>query len=129
MDDHNIPQIPRTGSDVGWYRFSARPGQGGNVVFVGHINWDRAPAVFGSLDEVKRGDAIRLVANDGTEYVYEVSANFLVDPNDPKSLKVMAPTKTDTVTLITCGGKWTTDSSNPLGGSYDRRRIVQAHPA
>ena len=53
-------------------------------------------------------------------------ANFDVDPLDPESLKVMAPTPTDTITLITCGGTWIPDPSARFGGDYTTRTIVQA---
>jgi hypothetical protein len=30
------------------------------------------------------------------------------------------------ITLITCGGVWTPDPNDPLGGNYDHRQFVRA---
>ncbi len=129
LDENGVPEVPvadDAGVVVAWYDFSSRPGAGSNAVFAGHITWDRAPAVFANLDDLQAGDVIRLVSDDGREYTYEVSANFAVDPYDTDSLEVMAPTETDTVTLITCGGTWIPDPSQRFGGDYTTRTIVQA---
>lgn len=126
LDDGGIPQVPLNGQDVAWYNFSSKPGGGSNAVFAGHINWAGAQGVFGRLGQLQSGDSIRLISKDGREYAYEVFGNFPVDPADPASLKVMAPTETDTITLITCGGTWIPDASERFGGNYTNRTIVQA---
>jgi LPXTG-site transpeptidase (sortase) family protein len=126
LDANSYPQVPNNGQDIAWYSdFSSKPGDGRNAVFAGHINWAQAPGVFSELDEVQAGDLVRLVSKDGREYVYEAFAVFPVDPEDPASLKVMAPTPTDTITLITCGGTWIPDPSEQFGGNYTTRTIVQ----
>ncbi len=129
LDENGVPEVPvadDAGEVVAWYDFSSKPGAGSNAVFAGHITWSRAPAVFANLYDLEAGDVIRLVSDDGREYTYEVFANFDVDPYDTESLKVMAPTETDTVTLITCGGTWIPDPSEQFGGDYTTRTIVQA---
>lgn len=126
LDENGIPRVPFNGQDIAWYNFSSPPGAGSNAVFAGHINWEGAPGVFAGLDDLQAGDTVRLISEDGSEYAYEVFANFPVDPYDDDSLKVMDPTPTDTVTLITCGGSWIPDPSERFGGSYTNRMIVQA---
>ena len=126
MDGDGVPQVPLNGQDVAWYDFAAKPGEGSNTVLAGHINWARSPAVFFDLDDLQPGEVLRLIRDEGDEFVYEVIDNFSVDPTDPESLKVMAPTEEDTVTLITCGGSWIPDPSEQLGGSYDERTVIQA---
>ena len=129
LDADGVPEVPLAedaSEVVAWYDFSSKPGAGSNAVFAGHINWNRAPAVFANLSDLQAGDVVRLVSDDGREYKYEVFANFAVDPYDTESLKVMAPTETDTVTLITCGGTWIPDASEQFGGDYTTRTIVQA---
>jgi LPXTG-site transpeptidase (sortase) family protein len=126
LDDQGIPHVPLNGQDVAWYSFSSPPGAGCNAVFAGHINWGGAAGVFGDLDELQPGDTVRLISGDGRESAYEVFTNFAVDPYEDDSLKVMDPTPTDTVTLITCGGTWIPDASERFGGSYTNRIIVQA---
>lgn len=126
LEGNGIPQVPLNGEDVAWYDFSSRPGEGRNAVFAGHYTWSKAGAVFWRLNEVKEGDTIRLVSLEGREFVYRVFASFGVDPDDPESLKVMAPSDRDIVTLITCGGRWLPNPSEPFGGDYSERTIVQA---
>ncbi len=129
LDADGVPEVPvaeDAAEVVAWYDFSSKPGDGSNAVFAGHITWSQAPAVFANLDDLEAGDVVRLVSDDGREYTYEVFANFAVDPYDTESLKVMAPTETDTITLITCGGTWIPDPSEQFGGDYTTRTIVQA---
>jgi len=126
LDRSGVPQVPLNGKDVAWYTFSAKPGAGSNAVFAGHVNWAGAVGAFGKIDRLDDGDTIRLIADDGREFRYEVFANYYVDPSDPESLKVMAPTPTDTITLITCSGTWIPDRSDRFGGEYTNRTIVQA---
>ena len=129
LDENGVPEVPvadDAGEVVAWYDFSSKPGGGSNAVFAAHVTWNRAPAVFSDLNNLQAGDVVRLVSDDGTEYTYEVFANFDVDPYDTESLKVMAPTETDTVTLITCGGTWIPDPSEQFGGDYTTRTSVQA---
>ncbi len=132
LDENSVPQVPDwtnssdAGKVVSWYDFSAKPGQGSNAVFAGHVTWNRAPAVFWQLKDVKPGDTIKLVTEEGKELVYEVFASFAVDPNDPNSVRVMDPADQDIITLITCGGTWLPNPSEPFGGNYTHRTIVQA---
>ncbi len=126
LESGGIPQVPLNGGDVAWYDFSATPGSGSNAVFAGHVNWNRAPAVFGQISKLQAGDTVKLVSLDGRELVYEVYKNYAVDPADPESLKVMAPSSEDIVTLITCGGTWIPNPSERFGGDYTNRTIVQA---
>ena len=126
LDPDGVPQVPLNGQDVAWYNFSRKPGTGSNAVFAGHVNWAGALGAFGKIDELENGDTVRLTDDNGREFTYEVFANYDVDPSDPESLKVMAPTPTDTITLITCGGTWIPDPSARFGGDYTTRTIVQA---
>ena len=126
MSAEGVPFVPLNGQDVAWYNFSALPGAGSNAVFAGHVNWQQAPGAFSSIDALQAGDDVRLVSDDGREYLYEVFENFYVDPNDPESLKVMSGTDTDQITLITCGGTWVPDASEQFGGEYTNRTIVKA---
>ncbi len=126
LDPRNVPQVPNDGFKVAWYDFSAEPGTGGNAVLSGHVRWAGDPGVFADLDDLEEGDVIRLRWTDGQETVFEVTANRLLDADDPELLRAMAPTAEDSITLITCGGTWVTDSNNPLGGDFTKRVVVRA---
>jgi len=126
LDPRRIPQVPGDGEKVAWYEFSATPGTGGNAVLAGHVRWGGDPGVFAQLDELEEGDVIRLLWGTGKESVYRVSTNRLARAADPRTVQLMAPTETDILTLFTCGGDWVTDSTNPLGGDFTERVVVQA---
>lgn len=125
LDSQNVPEVPLNGYDVAWYNFSARPGVGSNAVFAGHVTWN-GQAVFYNLDSVAVGDDIVLNGENGAQLRYKVVETYLVDPNDPASLQVMAPTTSDMVTIITCGGTFFYTDDPVFGGDYTDRRIIRA---
>jgi LPXTG-site transpeptidase (sortase) family protein len=128
LDENRVPIVP-TGPDaaevVAWYDFSARPGTGSNAVFAGHVTWN-GDAVFRRLENLQSGDIVRLRDDRGTEISYRVISNVSVDPNDPESVKVMYPTETDQLTLITCGGEFFETDDPISGGDYTQRVVVKA---
>ncbi len=119
-----IPEVPRNGQEVAWYNWSSEPGTGSNAVLAGHVTWGGA-AVFYNLEQLSGGDQILLRSADGVELSYTVEENFLIDPNDPSSLELMAPTNDDTITVITCGGVYS-PTGGQFGGWYSERRVVRA---
>jgi len=130
LDSKRYPEVPDSGMDVAWYTFSAPPGLGGNAVFSGHVDWyywgQPGEGVFYHLRELEIGDEITVSLEDGNQVSYRVTGNVAVDYDDPDVLKVMDPTSKDVLTLITCGGTWARDYSNPNGGNYSHRVVVRA---
>jgi LPXTG-site transpeptidase (sortase) family protein len=128
LDENRVPLVP-TGPDaaevVAWYDFSARPGTGSNAVFAGHVTWN-GDAVFRNLNTLQTGDIVRLRDDRGAEMAYRVVSNVAVDPSDPESLKVMSPTETEQVTIITCGGEYFQTDDPVAGGDYTHRVIIKA---
>ena len=125
VDANRVPEVPLNASDVAWYNFSAQPGTGSNAVFAGHVTWS-GQAVFYNLKDIQVGDHIMLRGDDGTQIDYVVSDSFMVDPNDPNALSVMAPTGNDVITLITCDGSFFYTGDPVFNGDYTHRRIVRA---
>jgi LPXTG-site transpeptidase (sortase) family protein len=130
LDAGNYPEVPNTGDEVAWYNFSAPPGRGSNAVFSGHVDWyywgNPAEGVFYHLRELEIGDEITLDRVDGSQFRYRVTGNVATAYDDPNVVDVMDPTSKDVITLITCGGTWQKDYSNPIGGNYSHRVIVRA---
>ncbi len=85
----------------------------GNVAFAAHRD-----GLFRKLEHVRIGDLVHVVTIRG-EFQYRVTKTHIVEPND---LSVLKPTKTPTVTLITC---------YPFSfvGNAPRRFVVQAEMA
>lgn len=105
---------------VAWYGFTAKPGQGGNAVFSGHVDYIRhGPAVFWDLRKLEPGDAIEVRLADGTRLEYAVTASRLYPLDQVPMGDVLAPTSTESVTIITCGGTFG-------GGQYSHRLVLRA---
>ena len=130
LDANNYPEVPNAGDEVAWYDFSAPPGHGSNAVFSGHVDWYYwgmpVEGVFYRLRELQIGDQITLDLEDGSRLQYSVTGNVATAYDDPSVVDVMDPTSKDVLTLITCGGTWQKDYSNPNGGNYSHRVIVRA---
>ena len=130
LDAEYYPEVPNSGAEVAWYTFSAPPGRGSNAVLSGHVDWYYwgmpVEGVFYHLRELQIGDEITLDLEDGSRLRYRVTGNVATAYDDPNVVDVMDPTSKDVVTLITCGGTWQRDYSNPNGGNYSHRVIVRA---
>lgn len=120
VDADNVMQTPSLPTSVGWYDFSAHPGEAGNIVFAGHVDYhDYGKAVFWYLDQLQPGDTIDVYTDRGTIVTYRVTDIGSIDANaDAQS--VIAPTSTPTITLITCEGHF-----DPSTRHYDRRLVVK----
>jgi LPXTG-site transpeptidase (sortase) family protein len=115
-------QAPTGPQVVSWYKETARPGETGNVVLAGHLNyWGVPEGVFFDLKNVEEGDVITLHDIDGAAYQYAVTSVEQV-ASDVVASEVLAPVEgQETLTLITCGGEWDSEVSE-----YDERTIVKA---
>ena len=52
--------------DVAWFNQGPLPGQPGNALLNGHVDWWTGSAVFARLAELRPGDAVVVVRADGT---------------------------------------------------------------
>lgn len=98
---------------VGHLVGSAYPGQGGNVILVGHnynqvdYGWE---GVFVDIKTLQPGDRIMIRGEDGREYTYVVQQVKQVPWRSQnakeleKHLKFLGPVKSERLTLVTCGG-------------------------
>jgi len=122
LDQNNVMESPDNASDVAWYDFSARPGAGSNAVFSGHVDYvNVGPAVFWRLKELQSGDRIEIRYADGVTLSYGVTAVNTFDAATAPIDRIVAPTPTDSITLITCAGTF-----DPATRQYDKRLIVKA---
>lgn len=117
-DDMATPQKP---ADVGWYSPGIAPGQAGDAVIDGHLDWYGVPkAVFYYLSELQPGDQVDVVSQGGVELAFRVTDSALVGRTaHPAGL--FATGGTPRLTLITCAGDW-----NPTVGEYGERLLVDA---
>lgn len=109
--------------DVAWYDLGPRPGEAGNAILNGHVDWWTGDAVFTHLGRLHAGDLITVVRADGTSVGFKVSALTTVDAN-ARLASLFTSYGPATLTLITCTGVW-----NPATQSDTRRLLVTAQLA
>jgi sortase A len=114
-------EAPPTPDVVGWYRMSARPGQPGNSVMSGHVDWGHNTAVFWSLRQLVQGDEIQVRGLDGNVHTYAVEWNQVFPWQTAPVDRLVGPTEDSVLTLITCDGIYDTRSRE-----YSERRVVRA---
>lgn len=120
LDANRNMDIPKNFRDVAWYRLGPAPGQPGNALINGHVNWWTGDAVFTRLAQVRVGDEITVVRADGGTVRFTVTGKTIVDAN-ARIASLFEPSSVATLTLITCSGVW-----NPLTQSNTQRLLVSA---
>lgn len=78
---------------------SARPGEAGNIILYGHNRRE----ILGNIRALKGGEKITLTTSDGVKHEYLVKSVHEVEPDQ---LELLAPSKTEVLTLYTCSGFW-----------------------
>jgi LPXTG-site transpeptidase (sortase) family protein len=106
--------------DVAWYNLGPRPGDPGNAIVNGHVSWWTGDAVFTRLSRLRAGDLVQVRRSDGQLVTFKVTGKKTVDAN-ARIASLFAPSKTATLTLITCTGAW-----NPLTQTDTQRLLVSA---
>jgi len=116
----NTMDVPRNVQDVGWYAPGVRPGQPGDAVIDGHLDWYTGPAVFVNLARLQVGDRVVIVLSDGSALAFRVTrlASYPVDRPPADLFSRDGPPR---LSLITCSGAWD-------GHEYQRRLVVDAEP-
>lgn len=89
----------------GHYPGTAMPGQKGNFAVAGHRTTYGAP--FFNLDQLRKGDEVRVTRRDGKKFVYRVHTQQIVAPGDTWVIE-SDPLKRGkkTLTLTTCNPRF-----------------------
>ena len=110
-----------------WYNGSVRPGEPGDAVIDGHVDWygpagsnHDIPAVFANLAKLKVGATITIAGDDGISRNFVVSA-LIILPYPQQPPQTYATSGPPMVTLITCIGVYVN-----VGEGMDHRLYVQA---
>lgn len=106
-DGQDSPQWKVAEYAVGHHAGSANPGQVGNMVMSGHVDWKGE--VFKNLYMVKRGDQV-YVSTPNRQYLYIIQKAIIVPEDGPgvtddqrrANAHYMDPTPDQTLTMITC---------------------------
>jgi LPXTG-site transpeptidase (sortase) family protein len=120
LDSHRNLATASDFHDVAWYNLGPAPGQPGNAVINGHVNWWTGDAVFTHLGQIRVGDQVEIIRADGMSVWFTVTAKRMV-PANSRIATLFAPSAGSTLTLITCAGIW-----NPFTQSDTQRLLVSA---
>ncbi|MGC4108110.1 MAG: sortase [Thermomicrobiales bacterium] len=113
---------------VSWYQETAKAGDTKdyrNMVVSGHVDyWGVGPSVFQSVADLTKGAQIYVTGENGDVFTYVVDTVEMVDASPTQEVlqKIVGPSDTPTLTIITCGGDFN-------GTEYLNRMIVKAHLA
>lgn len=116
--------VPDNVRDVGWYEYGPSPGQSGSAVLAAHVDLaSQGPGVFFRLKEMEPGDVVVISFDDGSEESFEVRARQTYDKDELPLDVVFSRDGPPVLTLITCGGGFSSSSR-----SYDSNVVVYAAP-
>ena len=101
--------VPADYHDVAWYAPGVIPGDAGDAVISGHLDWvvngKLTPAVFTHLGSLEKGDKLEIVGMDGKTLDFAVDDSRLLAYNaSPARAGLFASGGPARVTLITCAG-------------------------
>src|SRR5690242_20464885 len=72
LDANRNLATPTDFHDVAWYDLGPRPGEPGNAILNGHVDWWTGAAVFTDLSRLRVGDTIEVVRADGQAVDFKV---------------------------------------------------------
>lgn len=114
--------IPKDPMDAAWFSPGPRPGEMGNAVIDGHLNWYQgATGVFAKLRSVKPGDRIMVVDESRKEVAFVVR-DIRTYAAGADATDVFRSTDDGShLILITCDGAWDAHAKQ-----YSKRLVVFA---
>lgn len=122
-------QAPVSIFDVGWYRTSGKPGQGGVLLLDGHNGGPTKEGVFKHLPELAVGDIITIERGDGKFFRYIVAENEEVPLNEADSMmnRMFTPISAgkEGLSIITCTGEWSQVRRTYLSRQFLRATLVE----
>lgn len=114
--------VPRDPLNAGWYDLGVRPGEEGNAVIDGHVNWYYgATGVFQNLRNVHEGDSILVEDDLGSFTTFIVREVRTYDAAADASDIFNSTDHKAHLNLITCEGAW-----NKATKQYSERLVVFA---
>lgn len=118
-------EVPADPKRVGWYRFSPAPGgRAGSSVIVGHVDSRRRGlGVLVALNDVRRGDVVRVSRSVGRAVAYRVVSRRTVAKDGLGAAGAFRVDGPAALTLITCTGPYVAGS-----GGYQNNLVVTAEP-
>jgi LPXTG-site transpeptidase (sortase) family protein len=122
VDENSQLDVP-SADKVGWYRYSAIPGESGASVLAAHVDYAGAEGAFFRLGQLGMGDTLEVEMADGASQLYQVAGVYQYDKTDLPAEELFRKDGSPVLQLITCGGTF-----NPKKHSYEANVVVTAVP-
>ena len=111
---------PEDPANVAWFNLGPRPGEVGNSVIDGHLDWyNGAVTAFENLSKLQKGDKLYVVDETGAATTFVVRGFGTFDQNQDATSVFRSVDGKAHLNLITCEGVW-----NEAQQSYSSRLIV-----
>ncbi len=120
MDAQGRMATPSQADHVAWYSPGPAPGDPGDAVIDGHLDWTRGPAVFWRLSSLHAGDQVTVLRGDGSQARFTVDASATL-PFDAQPAGLFTRDGPPSLSLVTCSGAW-----DRQRGTYRDRLVVHA---
>ena len=120
LDAQGNMDVPRDPYNTAWYEPGPRPGQRGNAVVAGHINYRGiGDVVFAQLSTMQPGQQIFVTGDNGVRHRFVVTSVEIFFTNQAPLERIFGASSTANLNLISCIGDF-----DPGSASYDRRVVV-----
>lgn len=96
--------VPKDPNQVAWYRLGPRPGERGNAVVAGHVDWGGKLAAFWGLSRLKAGDTVEVTGTDDRKYEFTIQWVRWYEATQAPVEEIFGQVGDPEITLITCGG-------------------------
>lgn len=120
-------QVPRDPAQAGWFTPAPPPGMPGVSVIAGHVTWDRVPAVFFRLGDLRAGDKVLVERADRVTAVFKVDRIGQFAKDSFPTEQVYRQVDDAELRLITCGGRYDEATHSYLSNVIVWARMVSYH--
>lgn len=120
VDAQGNMDVPKLPEDVAWYSKGPFPGDPGDAVMAGHLDWTNGPAVFAHLSQLKPGDEITVQRPNGASVHFKVTSTK-VYPSSAHPADLFVTGGPARLSLITCTGPWDVGAR-----AYQERLVVDS---
>jgi sortase (surface protein transpeptidase) len=97
--------VPSQPDRVAWYQPGVAPGDPGDALIDGHLDWWTGPAVFWHLANLHPGDQVSVIRADSSQLTFTVDATRTY-PWNAQTNGLVTDTGTPSISLVTCAGTW-----------------------
>lgn len=104
-------ETPQDPDKAGWYHPGPTPGEQGPAVIAGHVTWNGDQSVFFALGELRAGDEVNVLREDGRTAEFEVERVERYPKDDFPTVEVYQNLDHAGLRLITCGGTYNDETN------------------